>query len=248
MPCFYMTFDPSSPTWTKANALFCLESCAAVYNQKQPWSVEDCGKFIHVCWQGSKTIEQWLNDVKTWQVDLPGKTGIKVEAGFWREYMMHASSVNDAVDAIIVTRSQPLPLVVSGHSLGGSLGHIFASQTKREVKSVYTFGKPRIWNKAGADWYNARFKRISYDFAAKLDVVTRMPVFNLIPWQKFAMDGTRILLQGDGKYSTDPSLARRLTLDAYWLAHGWAMRKLKSVEELGQDHHLTVYRPLVQEL
>ena len=71
---------------------------------------------------------------------------------------------------------------ITGHSLGGALAVLCAAQamfvSKIPVQGVYTFGQPRVGNKAFADAVSARLGSNLFRFVNHRDIVPRVPLFS----------------------------------------------------------------------
>jgi hypothetical protein len=108
---------------------------------------------IVVSFRGSKTLSNWINDMRFAHVDTPFPecTGCFLHKGFIRSYDSIAVPLFVAVGQL---RSQynTSKLMVTGHSLGGALAQLAAldliihDQFAVFSAALYTFGSPRIGN------------------------------------------------------------------------------------------------------
>ena len=108
-------------------------------------------------------LEDWLDDLELWQEPFDRRedsafADAKVHAGFlksWRQ--LHGNGLLSAVEA--AQRVWPgYQLVITGHSLGGSLAALMAafvasSKPEQEPPLVYTFGSPRVGDPKFAEVY-----------------------------------------------------------------------------------------------
>ena len=125
-----MTFDLSATRFSKSNALYCAAACQAIYLPalNPEFSVADGGDHILVCFRGSKTIQDWITDARSWPLKVEpvaGESGMRIHLGFWSEF--HA--IRKDLDLAVSTAQgvTPLrPLVIAGHSLGGGLASLYA--------------------------------------------------------------------------------------------------------------------------
>jgi triacylglycerol lipase len=78
-------------------------------------------------------------DLKAWK--MRSKTDGEVHDGFYDE-------VEKVWLDILPLIHDKTPLNICGHSLGGAMATIAASRLERHTKCLYTFGSPRVGNKA----------------------------------------------------------------------------------------------------
>ena len=169
----------SAPLADKANALECALACAQVYDVCT-LQTDDC----HVCVKefdncarvdvrGSKTAEDWINDLNFEFVDtIYGK----VHGGFWRSTAPLFPKLKEQVKAI------GKPVVIDGHSLGAAQGTLLALDLAVESFPVafnISFGSPRV---AGAE-FKALYDRLlgpkTIRYVNALDPVPRLPFSDL---------------------------------------------------------------------
>jgi hypothetical protein len=108
---------------------------------------------IVVSFRGSKTLANWINDMRFAHVDapFPACTGCFLHKGFMTSYDSVAVPLFVAVGQLLLQYNAS-HLMVTGHSLGGAMAqlaaldltlhHAFAALSPR----LYTFGSPRIGN------------------------------------------------------------------------------------------------------
>uniref|UniRef100_A0A0D6R374 Fungal lipase-type domain-containing protein n=1 Tax=Araucaria cunninghamii TaxID=56994 RepID=A0A0D6R374_ARACU len=123
---------------------------------------EDIGATV-IAFRGTQenSFRNWVENLFFKQVDLdyPGMSGSMVHHGFYSAY--HNTSLRPGVvEAVkrIQKRDVPLPIMVTGHSMGGAMASFCAldltvNYGAKDVQ-VVTFGQPRIGNKFFADYYN----------------------------------------------------------------------------------------------
>lgn len=104
-------------------------------------------------------IADWITDLKFVKQVIPyehsGNQQVRVHFGFIEAYKSVREAIQDQVKALDMPK-----LICTGHSLGAALAALAAldiqyNQPHREV-SVYTFGSPKIGNKAFAESYERR--------------------------------------------------------------------------------------------
>lgn len=147
--------------------------------------------------------------------------GTKVHAGFKAE-------VNKVWDEILVKikqldKSKPLPLIVTGHSLGAAMATITSSRLEHSgiyVKTLVTFGSPRVGTKEFVKSLHVNHFRV----INCCDAVTRVPLYIM----GFRHHGTIVYLdfQGNAHGYTgwrllfDQILARKRALEKRELFSG----------------------------
>ena len=102
------------------------------------------------------SISDWLTDLKFNQKIFPygdGSTDIMVHAGFLESYQSVRDTVLEQAKSTDLKR-----IMVTGHSLGGALGNLFALDISFRVLGAeivcYTLGGPKPGNEAFAKLYN----------------------------------------------------------------------------------------------
>ncbi len=119
------------------------------------------------------------NDFRKFLIDASVKfkhlgNGIKVHTGFY----MALDSVWDELSKI--AKNTRLPIITTGHSLGGALARIFtyrlATEAHVKVACSVTFGEPRSFNYKGATLYNI-LDIPTYRIEDGADVVCNIPWF-----------------------------------------------------------------------
>ncbi len=120
---------------------------------------------IVVAFRGSLSLQDWIDDLKSVKfVDYPECVGCQVGDG-WRDAVL---SLQDGVTAAIISISANIPhapIIVTGHSLGAAMAPLFLVELSRThpdlyarvVFPLYTFGQPRVGNRAFAQFTNAFF-------------------------------------------------------------------------------------------
>lgn len=161
-----------------------------------------CG---YVIFRGSDADRDWLTnfDFSRWsavtdavlddkQLDYPdvyakSSSGVKMHKGFTRAYLAVRSEIHAMVQASTMSH-----WVVTGHSLGGALAKLCAVDLQYNFSpdvsvEVYSFGAPRIGNKAFIESYNRRVPD-TWRFVHGNDVVCGLPR----RWQGYRHVDTRI--------------------------------------------------------
>eukprot|EP00879_Flechtneria_rotunda_P023208 GHRR01024539.1.p1 GENE.GHRR01024539.1~~GHRR01024539.1.p1 ORF type:complete len:572 (+),score=242.27 GHRR01024539.1:796-2511(+) len=112
-------------------------------------------------------------------------TEIMVHSGFLKAYDTVKTKVLKIVDQLTADASAAMPwtIFVTGHSLGGALATLAAYDLagRRGLSAVgrhvvmYTFGAPRVGNKAFADAFAQRMKGAAWRITNSADIVPSIP-------------------------------------------------------------------------
>jgi predicted lipase len=108
---------------------------------------------IVVAFRGSKTLANWINDMRFAHVDtpFPACSGCFLHKGFITSYNSIAVPLFVAV-AQLRAQYNTTRIMVTGHSLGGALAQLAAldltvhDEFAALTPLLYTFGSPRIGN------------------------------------------------------------------------------------------------------
>lgn len=143
-------------------------------------NVSDGPPYVVVAFRGTeKKVTDWLTDARA----VPTVQGdTKVHTGFLEAFTVKADSEGktamDRMQMILKSpdtqdeNGNPLPLFITGHSLGGALALLATKLVAPNVNGAcYTFGGPRIANYA----YFERVKTPVYRIVNSSDVVPRVP-------------------------------------------------------------------------
>lgn len=146
---------------------------------------------IVVALRGTCTVLEWAENVRAGLVPAASKGGAKVECGFWNLYKTpgedRAPSLSETVVAEVRRlldqyRGEEVSVTVTGHSLGAALAVLVADELAGggvagragAPVAVFSFGGPRVGNRAFASRVEARGARVLRVVNAH-DVVPRFP-------------------------------------------------------------------------
>lgn len=145
--------------------------------------------------------------------------------------------------------SQALPLVISGHSLGGALATLAALALSErvvlrqgkpiEIVSVVTFGQPRVGDGRFASHYDRRLGPIHWRVVNNRDIVPRLPPREM----GFRHVGRLLYFDAEGKPSLDPSQWLRL-LDRFKFdtQSDWTVQMREYIEDHSMDRYIEQVR------
>lgn len=193
---------------------------------KQTWHFTDCqflneketqaylmvnDQVIIVAFRGSTEQADWLNNLKCL---MPESDAFgKVHPGFryaldhlWQKSYGKNSKGEEMrfLDYIKQLQLQkPRSLWFTGHSLGGALATLAVARLREKdipVYGLYTFGSPRVGDRAFERTFNADFKSKSFRFVNNNDTVTRIPPREM----GYSHVGTFLYFTATGQIKTDP--------------------------------------------
>lgn len=131
--------------------------------------------------RGSESIADFKDDMFCWTESFQDvhASGVRVHSGFLKQYQSMRFAVMSSIYKM-AWKGQRKKIVFTGHSLGGALATLCGAVVKEEIPelhvSVYTFGSPRVGNKAFAQVFKA--VDVSSRCVNGSDVVTTLPFWN----------------------------------------------------------------------
>jgi triacylglycerol lipase len=234
------TFDISQTGFSLGNAKACAEASrlayvnpATIQNDLNHVLVLESEQARVIAFRGTASARDFLTDADFIQSPLIGKQ--KVHRGFLAAF----NTVTERLWSI-ATGGPYKPLFITGHSLGGAQASLCAHLLETRgvpIHSVYTFGKPRVGNRAYATAYNANLYGKSFRFVNSEDVVPR------VPWLcgRYWHEGQLVFLPSMGGYRLNASLLEMALSDAYGFWKAYASRNVLAATELVKDHGINEY-------
>jgi len=157
------------------------------------------GDTLYIVYQGSKGSQDWKDNFKFWQKDARKiapygneESKIRVHAGHIRQYKQVRKYIHGIIKA-----ATPARIVVTGHSLGGSLAALCAVDIEYNFKiapECVTFGSPRTGNKEFAESFNRRIKN-SLRYVNGSDIVCTVPIWGYKHFDELKKIGRRNVLR-----------------------------------------------------
>jgi triacylglycerol lipase len=190
-------FNPAATDFSLANAYFLAQASDLAYLSLseagarlkaewgavnfKPFDVNDTQAFlvanesaVVLAFRGTVTIQDWLTDAR---IKLIPSTAGRVHLGFSRA-LDHVW--DDLLDTVLAWKSNDQTLWITGHSLGGALATLAANRLSSTdagvpVAGLYTFGQPRVGDKAFAENFNREMPHSAFRMVNDEDAVTRVP-------------------------------------------------------------------------
>lgn len=145
----------------------------------QGFIVNDNEKII-IAFRGTESgADTWYSNAGIIQeVWTPEHPNIKVHNGFNKAFNSVWDALKSRLDLALALTPKPLPIWITGHSLGGALATLACAklrlqQPKYNVAGVYTFGQPRVGNDDFA-------KALDDDFAKALNGDSKNHFFRVV--------------------------------------------------------------------
>ncbi|KAJ9072636.1 hypothetical protein DSO57_1025362 [Entomophthora muscae] len=138
----------------------------STYKGRSVLMLDNKHKQIVLIYRGSIFLSNWIEDFKVTMDTVPYAKDAKVIIGFKQ---MHQALFGNIIGPLKKTLDEypSWPLIITGHSLGGSLSTMMASELLHRKTiphsrlNVITFGEQRVGNVAFVRWYNSQPVRIT---------------------------------------------------------------------------------------
>jgi len=133
----------------------------------------------YVVARGSKSIKNWITDFDAFRENLPQSGCGWIHKGFDQA----ASSVFGRITAAIQLLDAHVPIVVTGHSLGGSLalilGYWLASKFPGRVNSIYALEPAKVGGAIFKELFDGAVGQKAFCITHGADIVPWVPPANL---------------------------------------------------------------------
>eukprot|EP00043_Microstomoeca_roanoka_P012750 m.123859 g.123859 ORF g.123859 m.123859 type:complete len:328 (+) comp15579_c2_seq2:1202-2185(+) len=223
--------NASVATWTckPCKALPTLANLHTFYASKTSTfgyaGIDNVNKYIVVAFQGSHNLKEFIDDLEFVKTDLhyPGAANdVRVHSGFYNAYEQVQSVVEALVSSTLAVQPS-YTILVTGHSLGGALAAMCSLDLsiKHPHATIlhYTFGQPRVGNKAFSDFFRNSTINEAYRFVHNRDLVPHLPLeamgFYHIATEVFYLEeytGPEVLHVCNGS-GEDPKCSDQFTFD-----------------------------------
>lgn len=194
---------------------------------------------IIVAFRGSKSAKDFIHDAEAWFSELMWSDNdvvAEVHHGFLEDFEAVNVEVVQRVRALIAVMPKA-PVFVTGHSLGGALAKLCAlefSRQKIDVTGVYTFGAPRVGNRAFREIYNRSLFHKTFRVVNQNDLVPRLPGY-FAGYRHTGMEF--FMLPGTG-YIPQPALWEKIIADIFGLYGAYRHRD----DVLITEHFIRAYQ------
>lgn len=141
----------------------------------------DAGDAYVLAIQGTRDLRDWITDCKFLLRRNANFPIGKIHDGFGDAWDDIAKDVFQQIQAAMIV--QVKPLFICGHSLGGAISIPAADYLSRQnvnVQAVYTYGQPRVGDRAFAASYNSRLGARTFRVVYEFDLVPHLPLPGLL--------------------------------------------------------------------
>ena len=186
---------------------------------------------VFLAFRGTADLENALTDGE-YGMRFDKELGVYVHVGFQSAYKCVAQALEHQMESVIASG---LPIRITGHSLGGAvavLALIHLSLTPANLKSVITFGQPKVTGKNGP----VKFRELPLlRIVDKEDLVPLVPPLTLgneIHGGYHHFGRELLLLDGDYYCLLEERVAEEYKVSSFWenICH-----------ESFKDHYMTNY-------
>eukprot|EP01117_Protostelium_nocturnum_P020178 TRINITY_DN8965_c0_g1_i1.p1 TRINITY_DN8965_c0_g1~~TRINITY_DN8965_c0_g1_i1.p1 ORF type:complete len:305 (-),score=60.66 TRINITY_DN8965_c0_g1_i1:14-892(-) len=187
--------------------------------------------YAFFAYRGSANVWNWVDNFLAWPYvpfhdEIPNAW---VHDGFFRDYLSIRQQVLDASD--ILRKNYPnLPIITTGHSLGGALAVFTAADLRISNKTsqpinIWSFGCPRVGNKGFADYLNSNF--VHRRSVNQRDLVPHLPMKSI----GYLHDNTEYWFPTNGtSWVKCPQTEQPDCSDSVWDYHIWDHLKYLGVD------------------
>lgn len=134
------------------------------------------GKDVFIVFRGTKTVKEWIKNFNMGLTEYLISGYGEVHDGFLQTYSFARNSIMEGLRGL----EEKARIFVTGHSLGAALATLAAPDIEknmgRKIKTLYTFGSPRVGNDIFSISYNNEFGNKSYRIVNASDIVTSIPL------------------------------------------------------------------------
>ncbi len=220
----FSPMNARSLAWASA-AAYDTASISNAHSDAQALVVER-DSYTIIAFRGTSSLRDWMTDADFSREHLPNSEHRAIE--------VH-DGIYDSLDSIFEkcylaarrAKENDSPIFITGHSLGGALAMLFAYLLARQsnptgIAGIYTYGSPRLGNRAFCDHYNALLKTVTFNLVNACDPVPMLP-----PLLAGYRDcGTEIFLPRAGGFIADPFIGSELGNDLLGMFAAWRSGQL----------------------
>jgi hypothetical protein len=182
-----------------------------------------------------------------------------VHNGFYISHTALRNFVKESIDESL-KKSPNKPIFITGHSLGGAIGHIamYSLLTSKKVgfkaniKAIYTFGAPRVGNKEFGLDYTQKAKEFGvgiYNMANENDMVPHVPCTD------YHHAGAMIFVSDSGTKNSTKAVynphhlsGASIFLEPNSCGYFTAIKNIFSVHSILKEHKMTTYLERLSDL
>ena len=193
-----------------------------------------------IAFRGTENIKDWTTNLKFKPIDGPAG---QIHRGFYtaavRAWDDHIRSLVDRF------QTQDQPIWITGHSLGGALAVATAAYLQLDQNinvqgGVYTFGQPRVGNRAFASAFNNVFMNRAFHYVNNNDLVPHVPPIGFV--LNYWHTELALYFDSDGNLHRDIPLWRMLTEGARGVFKDIGNPGPDALNDHNMDHYIDLVR------
>jgi len=165
-----LAYNPEAEVESQLQA-WGFQNCDFVEQDAAQGFVASCSDLVLVCFRGTESTADWLSNLKVIPKAV-NELGSSVHAGFWEQF----EALRPQLERLISPHRQ-LPLLVTGHSLGGAIAALAAASwaASSNLRALYTYGQPAVARDRALDQLAEALGGHYHRLVNDSDIVPRVP-------------------------------------------------------------------------
>jgi hypothetical protein len=165
-----LAYNPEAEVESQLQA-WGFQNCDFVEQDAAQGFVASCSDLVLVCFRGTESTADWLSNLKVIPKAV-NELGSSVHAGFWEQF----EALRPQLERLISPHRQ-LPLLVTGHSLGGAIAALAAASwaASSNLRALYTYGQPAVARDRALDQLAEALGGHYHRLVNDSDIVQRVP-------------------------------------------------------------------------
>jgi hypothetical protein len=165
-----LAYNPEAEVESQLQA-WGFQNCDFVEHNAAQGFVASCSDLVLVCFRGTESTADWLSNLKVIPKAV-NELGSSVHAGFWEQF----EALRPQLERLISPHRQ-LPLLVTGHSLGGAIAALAATSwaASSNLRALYTYGQPAVARDRALDQLAEALGGHYHRLVNDSDIVPRVP-------------------------------------------------------------------------
>jgi hypothetical protein len=164
-----LAYEERDPVEATAKNRWGFQSCQFVSAVDTECFVAATPAVVLIAFRGTAGVADWVADLNFRGIARPYGT---VHRGFFHAFQDVQSQLLQILSAF-----PGVPVVLTGHSLGGALATVAAAEWRGQVSvaRLYTFGQPAVGAGAFINFFDQHYANRFFRFVNDNDAVTRVP-------------------------------------------------------------------------
>ena len=165
-----LAYNPEAEVESQLQA-WGFQNCDFVEQDAAQGFVASCSDLVLVCFRGTESTADWLSNLKVIPKAV-NELGSSVHAGFWEQFEALRPQLERSISL-----HRHLPLLVTGHSLGGAIAALAAASwaASSNLRALYTYGQPAVARDRALDQLAEALGGHYHRLVNDSDIVPRVP-------------------------------------------------------------------------